>query len=92
MALAVGLSSACFSGTPSPPFDCTSVRVLSGGASVLGAGATGAPSSSDHSDITTLYVRVVWSPPSEMLPSLRGTAPIIFLLFQASSSAAALFP
>ena len=64
MASAVGLSSACCcsgtfaygSGTSSPPYDCTSARVLRGGASVLGGGATGAMSSSDHSDIAALYV------------------------------------
>ena len=72
---AIGLSSACrsetplacCSGTPSPPFDRSSVRVLHGGALVLGGGATGAPSSSDHSDIVALHVRVVSSPLSEML-------------------------
>jgi len=108
MAPAVGLSStcrsgtpfaccsgtpfACYPGTPSPPFDCTSARVLHGGVSVLGGGATGAPSSSDHSDIAALWVRVVWSSPSEMPPGLQGTSPAIFLFFWASSSAAALFP
>ena len=105
---AVGLSSAyrsrtpfaCCSGTPftcclgtySPPFDCTSVHVLCGGASVLRGGATRAPSSSDHSDITTLCVRVVWSPPSEMPPDLRGATPAVFLFLRAGSSVTALFP
>ena len=59
MVLAIGLSSACrsktpfacCSGTPSPPFDRSSMRVLRGGTLVLGVGATGALSSSDHSDI-----------------------------------------
>ena len=100
MASAVGLSSACCSGTPfaycsgtsSRPFDCTSARILYGGASVIGGGATGAPSSFDHSDIAAHCVRVVWSPPSEMPPGLRGAAPAIFLFFRASSSVAALFP
>ena len=63
----IGLSSAyrsgtplaCCSGTASSPFAYTSMRVLRGGASVLGGGATGAPSLSDHSDIAALYVRVV---------------------------------
>ena len=71
----------CCLGTPSPSFDCSSKRVLHGGASVLGEGATGAPSSSEHSNITTLHVRVVWSPPIETLPSLRGSAPTVFLFF-----------
>ena len=83
---------ACCSWTPSPPFGCSSVRELHGGALVLGGGATGAPSSSDHSDIAALCVRVVLSPPSEMLPGLRGTTPAIFLFFWAGSSAATLFP
>ena len=56
VAPAVGLSSACCSGTPSPPFDYTPTCVLRGGASVLGGGATRAPSSSNHSDIAALRV------------------------------------
>ena len=59
---------------------------------MLGRGATGALSSSDHSDIAALCIRVVWSPPSEMPPALWGAAPIVFLFFWASSSATALFP
>ena len=59
---------------------------------MLGGGATGAPSSSDHSDIAALCVRVVRSLTSEMPPGLRGVAPVVFLFFQAGSSAAALFP
>ena len=51
-----GTPCACYSGTTSPPFDCTSARVLRRGASVLSRGATRAPSSSDHSDIAALYV------------------------------------
>ena len=43
-------------GTPSPPFGCSSTRELRGGALVLGGGATGALSSSDHSDIAALRV------------------------------------
>ena len=35
---------------------------------------------------------MVWSPPSEMPPGLRGAAPAVFLFFQADSSAAILFP
>ena len=64
MVLAIGLSSAyrsrtlfaCCSGTPSPPFACTSAHMLRGGASMLRGGATGAPSSSDNSNIAALYV------------------------------------
>ena len=56
MAPTIGIFSACSSGTPSPPFDCTSTRMLRDGSLVLGGGATGAPSSSDHLDITALYV------------------------------------
>ena len=78
--------------TPSPSFGCSSACVLHGGASVLGEGATGAPSSSDHSDIATLHVRVVWSPLSEMPIGFRGAALAVFLFFWASSSTAALFP
>ena len=92
VAPAIGVSSACCSGTPSHPFDCTSTRVLRGGASVLGGGATGAPSSSDHSDIAALYVRVVWSPLSEMPPGLRRATPIVFLFLRTGSFVAALFP
>jgi len=92
VALAVGLSSACHSGTPFPPFDYTSVRVLCGGASVLGGGATGAPSSSDHSDITALCFRVVRSPPSEMPPSLRGATPAVLLFFAGQLICRHLFP
>ena len=100
MVLAIGLSSACrsktpfacCSGTPSPPFDRSSMCVLRGGTLVLRGGAMGALSSFDHSDITTVCVRVVRSPPSEMLLSLRGAAPAAFLFFQADSSIAALFP
>ena len=71
----------CCSRTPSPSFDCSSERVLCGGASVLGEGATGAPSSSDHSDIAALRVQVVWSPPSEMPPGLLGATATVFLFF-----------
>ena len=92
LACCLGTPFACYSGTPSPPFDRSSTCVLHGGALVLEGGATGAPSSSDHSDIAALYVRVVWSPPSEMPPSLRGAAPTVFLFFRTGSSAAALFP
>ena len=88
----LGTLFAICSGTPFPPFDRSSKRMMRGGASVLGGGATGAPSSSDHSDIATLYVRVVRSPPSEISLGLWGVAPSIFLFFQASSSIAALFP
>ena len=87
-----GTPFACCSGTPSSPFNYTSVRVLCGGALVLGGGATGAPSSSNHSDIAALYVRVVWSLSSEMLPGLWGATPAIFLFLWASSSVATLFP
>ena len=69
------------SGTVSPSFDCSSVCVLHEDTSVLDGGATGTSSSSDHSDIAVLCVRVVWLPPSEMPPSLWGIAPAIFLFF-----------
>ena len=66
MASAIGPSSvyclgtpfACYSGTTSPRFNCTSTRVLRRGALVLGGRATRALSSSDHSYITALCVRV----------------------------------
>ena len=76
-----GTPFAYYSRTPSPPFDCSSARVLRGGALVLRGGATRAPSSSNHSDIGALCVQVVWSPPSDMSPDLRGAAPTIFLFF-----------
>ena len=88
----VGTPIACCSGTPSPPFNCSSKRVLRGGALVLGGGATGTSSSSDHSNTAVLCVRVVRSPSSEMPPGLRGAAPTVFLFFWVSSSTAALFP
>jgi len=91
-ACCLGTPIACCWGTPSVPFDCSSIHVLRGGAFVLGGGATGTSSTSNHSDIAVLHVRVVWSPPSEMPPGLRGAAPAIFLFFRAGSSAAALFP
>ena len=80
------------SGTSSPPLGWSHARVLCGGSSVLGGGADGASSSSNHSSTTLLRVRVVWSPPSEMLPGLRGVAVVVFLFFCAGSSAAGLFP
>ena len=80
------------SGTSSPPFDCSSARVSRGGAIVLGGRATSTSSSSDHSDIAVLHVRVVSSPPSEMSPGLRGAVPAVFLFFRVGSSTAALFP
>ena len=43
-------------GTPSPPSDCPSACMLHGGALVLGGGATGTLSSSDHLDIAALCV------------------------------------
>ena len=55
-------------------------------------GATRISSSSDHSNTVVLRVRVVWSPPSEMPPGLRGAAVAVFLFFWASLSAAVLFP
>ena len=108
LACYLGTSSACRSGAPlaccsrtfiarcwgisSPPIDCSSAHVLRGGAFVLGGGATGTSLSSDHSNTAVLHGRVVWSPPSEMPPGLRGAAPAVFLFFQAGSSVAALFP
>ena len=89
---AIGVFSACCSRTPAPPSDCTSARVLRYDSLVLGRVATGASLSFDHSDNAALCVRVVWSPPSEIPPSLRGAAPAVFLFFWAGSSAAALFP
>ena len=83
---------AYYLGTASPPFDRSSTLVLCGGASVLREGATGAPSSSDDSNIAALYVRVVWSSPSDMSFGLRGAAPAVFLFFQAGSSTAAPSP
>ena len=59
---------------------------------MLGGGATGISSSSDYSNTVVLRVRVVWSPPSEMPPGLKGAAATVFLFFYAGSSAAALFP
>ena len=99
-ACCLGASIAYYVGTPlahcsesfSPFFACSSMRVLRGGASVLGGGATKVLSSSDHSSTVVLRCRVVWSPPSEMPPSLRGAAAAVFLFFWAGSSAAALFP
>ena len=85
VACCVGTTLAHCSGTSSPLFDCTS-------ALVLGGGVTGISSSSDHSNTTVLCIRVVWSPPSEMPPSLRGAAATVFLFFRAGSSSAALFP
>ena len=85
----VGISLACCSGTSlvygsgtsSPPLGWSRTCMLRGDSSVLGGGAAGASSSSDHSSTTLLRVRVVWSPPSEMPPSLRGAAAAIFLFF-----------
>ena len=54
-----GTPSTRCSGTPSLAFDFTSARVLCGGTSVLGGGATRTPSSSYHSDTAALCVRVV---------------------------------
>ena len=62
-----GTPLACCSGTPfaccwgiySPPLDCSSARVLCGCAFVLGGGVTRTSSSSDHSNIVVLRVRVV---------------------------------
>ena len=87
----LGTPIACCWGTSSPPIDCSSMRMLRGGAFVLGGGATRTSSSSDHSNTVFLRVRVVWSLPSEMPPGLRGAAPAVFLFFWAGSSAAALF-
>ena len=81
---------ACCSGTSSLPLDCSSTCVLREGACVLGEGATGASSSSDHSITMIFRVRVVWSPSSEMPPSLRGAVAAVFLFFWAGSSTAAL--
>ena len=81
LACCLGTPFTCCSGTSSPPFDRSSTCVLHGGALVLEGGATGAPSSSDHSDIAALCVRVVRSPPSNMSPGLWGAAPAVFLFF-----------
>ena len=53
---AVDVSSAYCSGTPSPPSDYTSTRVLRDDALLLGGGAIGASSSSDHLDIAVLCI------------------------------------
>ena len=87
----VGVFFAYCSGTPSPPFDCTSMRVLRNDALVLEGGATGASSSFDHSDIAAFYIRVVRSPPSEMWLGLRGATSAVLLFFRAGSSFAAIF-
>jgi len=87
-----GAPLACCSGTSSPLFACSSTHVLRRGVSVLDGGATGISLSSDHSNTMVLHVRVVWSPPSEMPPSLRGAAAAVFLLFWVGSSIVALFP
>ena len=92
MAPAVGVFFACCSGTPSPPSNYTSARVLRDDALVLSGGATGALSSSDHMDITALYIQVVQSPPSEMPPGLQGATSVILLFLWAGSSFATLFP
>ena len=59
---------------------------------MLGGGNTGTSSSSDHLITAVLRVRVVWSPPSEMLPGLCGATVAVFLFFWAGSSVAGLFP
>ena len=95
-----GASITCCVGTPLarclgtflPFFACSSACVLRGGDLVFGGGATEVSSSSDHSNTVVLRVRVVWSPPSEMLPGLRGAVATVFLFFQASLSTAAFFP
>ena len=92
VACCVGTPLARWSGTSLPLFDCSSTCMLRGGASVLGGGATGTLSSSDHSDTMALHVRVVWSPPSEMPPGLTGVALAVFLCFWASSSTTVIFP
>ena len=92
MAPAVGVFFACCSRTPSPPFDCTSVRVLHDDTLVLGGGATGASSSSDHSNIAALCVRAVRPPPNEMPTGLRGATFTVLLFFWAGSSFVARFP
>ena len=50
-----GTPFACCLWSPSALFDRSTMRVLRGGASVLGGGATGALSSSDHSNTAALY-------------------------------------
>ena len=100
VACSAGISIACCSGNPfaycsgtsSLPLDCSSTRVLCEGICTLGGGATGSSSSSDHSITVAFHVRVVWSPPSEMLPGLWGAAVAVLLFFWAGSSAAVRFP
>ena len=103
-----GFTSACCSGTPVACFaggfvaycsrtsslllGCSSMHVLHEAICMLGGGGTISSSSSDHSITAALRGRVVWSPPSDIPPGLRGVAVTVFLFFWAGSSAAACFP
>ena len=59
MALTIGVFSAYYSGTPSPPFNCTSAHMLRDDVLVLRRGAIGASLSSDHSDTAALCIQAV---------------------------------
>ena len=80
VARSAGISVVCCSEISSFPLDCSSTCVIRECVCTLEGGTTGFSSSSDHSITVALRVRVVWSPPSEMLPGLRGEA-VAFLLF-----------
>ena len=76
-----GISLVSGSGISSPTLDRSHVRVLRGGSLMFGGGNTGTSSSSDHSITVVHRVRVVWSPPSEMLPGMWGVVVAVFLFF-----------
>ena len=81
VARSAGISIVCCSGTSSSSLGCSSICVMREGVCMLGGGATRFSSSSDHSITAALQVRVVWSPPSEMPPGLRGAVVVVLLFF-----------
>ena len=72
------------------PFDHTSMCVPLDDVLVLGGGATGALSSSDHSDIAALCIRAVRLPPNEMSAGSWGATSTVLLFFWAGSFSAKL--
>jgi hypothetical protein len=74
VACSTGIFVAYCSGTSLLPLGCSSTRVLCEAVCTLGGGGTISSSSSDHSITAALRERVVWSPPSDIPPSLRGAA------------------
>jgi len=92
VAPSIDIFSACSSGTPSPPSNCTSAHMLCGDASVLGGGLL--EPCRRPTTRTLPHSMSEWSDhhQARCLSACEGATPAIFLLFWAGSSLIAFYP